>query len=82
MIADIIRKCYQHLHYCGAYHALIIRRYKMAKDSASGNRLIANNKKAYYDYFIEDTYEAGMRKAIYFSKTRCVLKSFFFTEVR
>ena len=26
----------------------------MAKDSASGNRLIANNKKAYYDYFIED----------------------------
>ena len=32
----------------------------MAKDSASGNRLIANNKKAYYDYFIEDNIEAGM----------------------
>ena len=32
----------------------------MAKDSASGNRLIANNKKAYYDYFIEDKIEAGM----------------------
>lgn len=32
----------------------------MAKDSASGNRLIANNKKAYFDYFIEDKIEAGM----------------------
>lgn len=29
----------------------------MAKDSV---RLIANNKKAYHDYFIEDTYEAGI----------------------
>ena len=28
--------------------------------SASGNRLIANNKKAYFDYFIEEKYEAGM----------------------
>ena len=26
----------------------------------SGNELIANNKKAYYDYFIEDKYEAGL----------------------
>lgn len=26
----------------------------------SGNKLIANNKKAYYDYFIEDKYEAGL----------------------
>jgi len=25
-----------------------------------GTRLIANNKKAYHDYFIEDTYEAGI----------------------
>ena len=25
-----------------------------------GRRLIANNKKAYFDYFIEDTYEAGI----------------------
>lgn len=32
----------------------------MAKDSASGNRLVANNKKAYFDYFIEDKYEAGL----------------------
>ena len=24
------------------------------------NRLIANNKKAYHDYFIEDKYEAGI----------------------
>lgn len=29
----------------------------MAKDS---RKLIANNKKARFDYFIEDTYEAGM----------------------
>ena len=26
----------------------------------SGNRLIANNKKAYHDYFIEDSFEAGI----------------------
>lgn len=26
----------------------------------SGNKLIANNKKAYYNYFIEDKYEAGL----------------------
>lgn len=32
----------------------------MGKDSASGNRLIANNKKAYFDYFIEDKFEAGL----------------------
>ena len=29
----------------------------------SGIRLIANNKKAYHDYFIEDTYEAGIELA-------------------
>lgn len=29
----------------------------MAKESV---KLIANNKKAYHDYFIEDTYEAGI----------------------
>ncbi len=29
----------------------------MSKEST---RLIANNKKAYHDYFIEDTYEAGI----------------------
>lgn len=33
----------------------------MAKES--GIRLIANNKKAYHDYFIEDTYEAGIALA-------------------
>ena len=27
---------------------------------AKGSRLIANNKKAYHDYFIEETYEAGI----------------------
>ena len=26
----------------------------------TGNRLVANNKKAYFDYFIEDKYEAGV----------------------
>lgn len=31
----------------------------MAK-KATGTKLIANNKKAYFDYFIEDTYEAGI----------------------
>ncbi|MBQ9609209.1 MAG: SsrA-binding protein, partial [Lachnospiraceae bacterium] len=30
----------------------------MAKES--GTKLIANNKKAYHDYFIEETYEAGI----------------------
>ena len=29
----------------------------------SGIRLITNNKKAYHDYFIEDTYEAGIELA-------------------
>ena len=29
----------------------------------SGIRLIANNKKAYHDYFIEDTYESGIELA-------------------
>ena len=28
-----------------------------------GTRLIANNKKAYHDYFIEDKYEAGIALA-------------------
>ena len=28
-----------------------------------GSRLIANNKKAYHDYFIEDKYEAGIALA-------------------
>lgn len=31
----------------------------MAKDR-TGYKLIANNKKAYHDYFIEETYEAGL----------------------
>ena len=33
----------------------------MAKER--GTKLIANNKKAYHDYFIEDTYEAGIALA-------------------
>ena len=33
----------------------------MAKKT--GMKLIANNKKAYHDYFIEDTYEAGIALA-------------------
>ena len=31
----------------------------MAKDN-QGFKLIANNKKAYHEYFIEDKYEAGV----------------------
>ena len=31
----------------------------MAKDK-TGYKVIANNKKAYHDYFIEETYEAGI----------------------
>lgn len=30
------------------------------KEKEKGSRLIANNKKAYHDYFIEDKYEAGI----------------------
>lgn len=32
----------------------------MAKEA---KRMIANNKKAYFDYFIEDKYEAGISLA-------------------
>lgn len=32
----------------------------MGKSSESSNRLVANNKKAYYDYFIEEKKEAGL----------------------
>ncbi|MBS5523133.1 MAG: SsrA-binding protein, partial [Clostridiales bacterium] len=31
----------------------------MSKNT-TGTKLIANNKKAYFDYFIEYTYEAGL----------------------
>ena len=32
-------------------------------DKEKSSRLIANNKKAYHDYFIDDTYEAGISLA-------------------
>ncbi len=32
----------------------------MAKSEKNGNRLIANNKKAFHDYFIEEKYETGI----------------------
>lgn len=32
----------------------------MAKESKEGIKMIANNKKARFDYFIEDVYEAGI----------------------
>lgn len=35
----------------------------MVVPKEKGIRLIANNKKAYHDYFIEDTYEAGIALA-------------------
>ena len=34
---------------------------RMGKEST---KLIANNKKAYHDYFIEDTYEAGIALSV------------------
>ena len=51
----------------------------MAKES--GSRLIANNKKAYHDYFIEDTYEAGIELAgtevKYMRMGKCSIKESF-----
>ena len=41
-----------------AFFYLYSRRDIMAKEK--GTRLIANNKKAYHDYFIEEKYEAGI----------------------
>ncbi len=38
--------------------AVFFGKKKMAKEN--GTKLIANNKKAFHDYFIEDTYEAGI----------------------
>ncbi|MFV0529399.1 MAG: SsrA-binding protein SmpB [Lachnospiraceae bacterium] len=35
----------------------------MSKAKEGGIRLVANNKKAYHDYFILDTYEAGIALA-------------------
>lgn len=33
----------------------------MKKTNTTNNRVIATNKKAYHDYFIEDTYDAGIQ---------------------
>jgi SsrA-binding protein len=33
----------------------------MKKNSDTNNRVIATNKKAFHDYFIEETYEAGVQ---------------------
>ena len=38
--------------------AVFFGKKKMAKEN--GTKLIANNKKAFHDYFIEDTYETGI----------------------
>lgn len=35
----------------------------MAKSSKEGKKIIANNKKAFFDYFIDETYEAGISLA-------------------
>jgi len=32
----------------------------MSKDNSGGIKLVANNKKAYHEYFIEEKYEAGL----------------------
>ncbi len=51
-----------YLHYFTFYNILCKYRSErgiiMAQTKAS--KLVANNKKAYFDYFIEDTYEAGI----------------------
>lgn len=35
----------------------------MVKSSKEGKKIVANNKKAFFDYFIEETYEAGISLA-------------------
>lgn len=35
----------------------------MTKISKEGKKIVANNKKAYFDYFVEETYEAGISLA-------------------
>ncbi len=35
----------------------------MAKSSKEGKKIVANNKKAFFDYFIEEMYEAGISLA-------------------
>ena len=56
----------------------------MAK--STGIRLIAQNKKAYHDYFIEDTYEAGISLAGTEVKSlragKCSLKESYIEEKR
>lgn len=55
----------------------------MGKESI---KLIANNKKAYHDYFVEDTYEAGISLAGTEVKSlrmgKCSLKESFIKEER
>ena len=47
----------------------------MAKKS--GMKLIANNKKAFHDYFIEDTYEAGIALVKSLRAGKCSVKESF-----
>lgn len=35
----------------------------MAKTLKEGKKIVANNKKAFFDYFVEETYEAGISLA-------------------
>lgn len=35
----------------------------MAKTAKEGKKIVANNKKAFFDYFVEETYEAGVALA-------------------
>ena len=67
----------------------------MGKESI---KLVANNKKAYYDYFIDEKFEAGIElfgtevksirmgkcsvKEIYSIRTRCVPAGSCFTSMR
>ncbi len=42
------------------------------RDLADGKKLIAQNKKAYHDYFVDDTYEAGI--ALYGTEVKSLRK--------
>ena len=58
----------------------------MAEKSKS-NKIIAQNKKAWHDYFVDEKYEAGIalygtRREIYLTEIPCVIKSFSCTKKR
>lgn len=53
----------EHSAVCVLHAAGIVRAGDFKKMGKEGRKLIANNKKARFDYFIEDSYEAGISLA-------------------